>query len=245
LNFLFIQGDGNPKFSVRDVGQMYLWELPFLVLGVFFLFRKREHSWYILPLWLAVGIIPAATAQETPHALRTEVTLPTFQILAAYGIVSSLQVIKKYQKIFIGIVSAAAVFCTVYYLHTYYVHYPVEFSGEWQYGYKDSINFVKSVANNYDHIYVQDVLGRPYIYYLFYLHIPLQEFRQTAIVKRDNFGFVDVSGFSKYSFVTNLTPLAGKALYISSAKEPVPASAKLLKTFYLLNGKPTLQAFEM
>ena len=28
-NFLFIRGDGNPKFSTQTVGEMFLWDLPF------------------------------------------------------------------------------------------------------------------------------------------------------------------------------------------------------------------------
>ena len=77
--FLFIKGDGNPKFSTQTVGQMYLWDIPFFVIGILFLFKKKIGYWWIIPLWLMVGIVPAATARETPHALRIETTLPTFQ----------------------------------------------------------------------------------------------------------------------------------------------------------------------
>jgi|SRR5579885_1221863 len=243
LNFLFIHGDGNPKFSTQDVGEMYIWELPFLILGAFFLFRYCEGRWYIIPLWLLIGIIPAATARETPHALRIETTLPTFQILVAYGLVTSWLLLKRYKTIFIGTTSAAMVICLIYFLHGYYAHYPAEFSGEWQYGYKDSIAYVQSVQDNYDHIVMTNGLGRPYIYYLFYLKIPPQEFRQTAVIHRDTFGFVDVEGFSKYLFPTGIQPVPGKTLYILQPGDKVPTGTKLLKTFYLLNGKPSLEAY--
>ncbi len=42
--FLFIKGDGNPKFSTQDVGQMYLWDLPFFIAGIISLFKKREGA---------------------------------------------------------------------------------------------------------------------------------------------------------------------------------------------------------
>src|SRR5258706_8007267 len=51
-DFLFIKGDGNPKFSTQDVGEMYLWDLPFFVAGIIFLFRKKEGYWWIIPLCL-------------------------------------------------------------------------------------------------------------------------------------------------------------------------------------------------
>jgi 4-amino-4-deoxy-L-arabinose transferase-like glycosyltransferase len=244
INFLFIKGDGNIKFSTQDVGQMYLWELPFLIIGTLLLIRRKEGNWFIIPIWLLIGIIPAATARETPHALRIETTLPTFQILVSYAIVNAAFSLKKYRKHFIGTVSIVAAAAFTYFLHVYFVQYPWEFSGEWQYGYKDSINYVKSVENQYDHIAVTNSLGRPYIYYLFYLKIPPKEFRESAKIKRDPFGFVTVEGFTKYSF-TNKTIInnSGKTLYVISASEQIPASAKKLKTFYKLDGTPVLYAF--
>ena len=40
-SFLFIHGDGNPKFATGDVGELFIWDLPFLVVGILFLFRKN------------------------------------------------------------------------------------------------------------------------------------------------------------------------------------------------------------
>lgn len=64
-SFLFVKGDGNPKFSTQDVGQLYLWELSFLVIGAFFLFREKTGFWWIIPVWLLIGIIPAASARDS------------------------------------------------------------------------------------------------------------------------------------------------------------------------------------
>ncbi len=247
FNFLFIQGDGNPKFSTRDIGQMYLWELPFLLVGVLMLFRLREKNWFIIPIWLILGIIPAATARETPHALRIETTLPTFQILVAYGIINAFTLIKKYRRIFAGLLSLVVGLFFIYFLHVYFIQYPWEFSGDWQYGYKDSIAYVKSVQDDYDHVVITDSLGRPYIYYLFYLNVAPSEFRKTAAVKHDAFGFVDVESFSKYRFpkVTQVALNTRKTLYIISANENLPSGVKPLKIFNKLDGTPILKAFTL
>ncbi len=247
FNFLFIQGDGNPKFSTRDIGQMYLWELPFLLVGVLMLFRLREKNWFIIPIWLVLGIIPAATARETPHALRIETTLPTFQILVAYGIVNAFTFIKRYRQIFAGLLSLVVGLSIIYFLHVYFIQYPWEFSGDWQYGYKDSIAYVKSVQNDYDHVVITDSLGRPYIYYLFFLKVPPSEFRKSAIVKRDAFGFVAIDGFSKYRFTKKLQIASdkGRTLYITSSEENLPSGIKPLKIFNKLDGMPILKAFTL
>ena len=244
-SFLFIKGDGNPKFSTQDVGQMYIWDIIFFVGGVLLLIRKREGNWWIVPLWLLIGIIPAATARETPHALRIETTLPMFQIIVAYGFVQLIDKIKKYKKFIVYCLLFILSVNFVYFYHNYFYHYPLEFSGEWQYGYKQSIDYVKSVKNNYDYIQVANALGRPYIYYLFYTKTDPELFRQTINVQRDAFGFVTVCGFGKYLFPKDYNYSLSKnkkILYINTPYN-LPKNIKILKTFYLLNGQPALVAY--
>lgn len=247
FHFLFISGDGNPKFSIQDVGQMYIWELPFLLLGILLLFRFHEGRWYLIPLWLLLGIIPAATARETPHALRIETTLPTFQILVAYGVVQSYALLTKYKQIFIVVISLVVGVNLLYFLHSYYYTYPREFSSEWQYGYKSAISYVNQTQSSYDQVVVTTALGRPYIYFLYYLQIPPSYFRQHAVVKRDTFGFVNVTEVGKYIFTGDINAVNNKSktLSIWGANEKVPASWKLLKTFYLPNDKPILKAYSI
>lgn len=255
-SFLFIKGDGNPKFSTQDVGQLYLFEIPFLIVGILFLFRKREGNWFVIPLWLFIGIVPAATARETPHALRIETTLPTFQILVAYGLVIFLRTIAnfkykitkiKIKYLIFTLCFLFFIFNFLYYVHGYYAHYPREYSGEWQYGYKESIEYVKSVQDKYDQILVTTALGRPYVYYAFFTKTDPETFRKTAIVKRDAFGFVAVSGFLKYRFADNLSSIKAKTkktLYVDMPGRVHP-KGDILKKFYLLNGEVALVAYRL
>src|SRR5258708_563784 len=125
-------------------------------------------------------------------------------------------------------------FSIVYFLHSYYIHYPREFSSEWQYGYKDAIAYVGQVQDRYDRVVMTTQLGRPYIYYLFYLRIPPSVFRSVSDVSRDSYGFVTVKRVGKYTFSdnTNSLPDLGKTLFIVSAGEQIPANALNVKTFY-------------
>ncbi len=244
-NFLFITGDGNPKFSIQSVGQMYLWDIPFVVIGILFLLRKKEGNWWLVPLWLLIGIIPAATAEQTPHALRIEASLPMFQVISAYGLIVFLSTIKRFRNLIAAVLIALLVINLAYFCHDYFAHYPAEFSGEWQYGYKQSIAYVSSVENNYANIQVTTALGRPYIYYLFYTKVNPAYFRQTAKIQRDAFGFVTVESFGKYSFPASFDYTLSKkekVLYIGSAGS-TPKGAKILKTLDLLNGQPILVAY--
>lgn len=245
--FLFIKGDGNPKFSIQTVGQMYWWDIPFFIGGILFLIRKKEGYWHVIPLWLILSIIPAATARETPHALRVENALPTFQIITAYGCVLVLNKIKKFKRLILSIIFFALFLNFSYFYHDYFVHYARIFSGEWQYGYKDSIKYVDNVGKNYDQIDVTEDLGRPYIYYLYYLKIDPNYFRKNSDIKRDAFGFVNVKGFGKYRFAMNLSEINNRnknVLYVDAVKN-VSENITALKTFYLLNGTPTLKAYTL
>lgn len=242
-NFLFGKGDGNPKFSIQEVGHLYLWDFPFLVMGTLLIFKRKEGSWKILPLWLVIGIIPAATARETPHALRIEAVLPTFQVLIAYGFVNFIDNFKTKKSL---ILRASYVFLFInflYFVHSLFIHYPKEFSGEWQYGYKESVKFVRSVATNYSQINITDQLGRPYIYYLFYTKEDPRTFRKEAKVSRDVFGFVTVENYKKFNFVKDPNIVAGINVLNINLPNKVPVGARVLKTFYLLNGKEALVAY--
>ncbi|MEK7060895.1 MAG: glycosyltransferase family 39 protein [Patescibacteria group bacterium] len=243
-SFLFIKGDGNPKFSTQDVGLLYLFDLPFLLIGTIFLFKKKEGKWYLLPLWLILGMIPAATARETPHALRIETTIPTFQILSAYGFVLFLNKFSKKKYLIV----LALLFLTInltYFLHGYLAHYAKEFSGEWQYGYRESIDYVEENKANYSQINITQELGRPYIYYLFYSKYDPRKYREMSTVKRDAFGFVTVEGFDKYKFAKDVNVIKSKdALYINIPAN-VPQNAQIKETFYLLNSNPSLVAYTL
>lgn len=253
-SFLFIKGDGNPKFSTQDVGQMYLWDSAFFIIGILVLFRLRQGNWWVIPIWIVVGIIPAATARETPHGLRIETIIPTFQILTAYGflyVINKLSTI-NYKLLIIPIRSFIfplffffLIFNSLYYLHGYYAHYPYEYSGEWQYGYKESIHHVRSNEKEYKNIYITTALGRPYIYYLFYTNTPPAVFREKAIVTRDVFGFVSVDSFGKYNFSKDIkkTSNSQEALFIDTPSN-IPSNATILKEFKLLNGQIVLVAYK-
>ena len=65
-SFLFIKGDGNPKFSVQDVGQMYLWEIPFFIAGIFLLIRKKEGGWWLVFYWL--DFLHLSIFSKQPHS---------------------------------------------------------------------------------------------------------------------------------------------------------------------------------
>lgn len=243
LNFLFLEGDGNPKFSVQSVGQMYLWDLLFFFLGLGYLFKIRDKNAWFLPVWILLGIIPAATARETPHALRIETTLPAFQIIVAYGFVNVLQEIKRIQlrNIIASVLFILLGINIFFFLHDYSAHYTKRFSSDWQYGFSDAMKYVYQHSQNYKNVYISESIGRPYIYFLFYNNYSPNGFRKNALIERDSFGFVHVKQIGKYHFLSVL-PQEIDSMYVISPtpsedyRKMLPNGAKILQTIHRPDG---------
>lgn len=241
--FLFVTGDGNPKFSIQDVGQLYMIEAPFLVIGILSLFSQYPAVSWLLLYWLVAAIVPAAAARETPHALRILNSLPTWHIFVAFGIFKSIQYIKK--NWFIVFIVFLYSFSIIYYLHTYYRHYPIEYSSEWQYGYREALARVAPIESKYDRVVITDSIGRPYMYTLFYTKTHPNDLFRTVHAYVDAAGFYHVDGFLKYSFGGKLPDiLDSRTLYVWDAGA-VPKSAHVIDTIRLLNGIPVLTIFDI
>lgn len=251
-SFLFIQGDGNPKFSTRVVGQLYIVEAPLLAIGILSMFALYPQVAWILLFWIILAIVPAATARETPHALRILNSLPAWQIYIAFGIVTLLGTKTKIhthttliRNSIIVILVCIYGFSVGYYLHNYYSHYATKYSGEWQYGYREAIQAAQAIDGNYDTIYLTSSIGRPYMYTLFYTRYDPVAFMRTKDASFDAAGFYHVNGFGKYRFVDSM-PVGGiqkKTLYITDPGW-VPGDARILKTITLLDGTGRLILFD-
>jgi 4-amino-4-deoxy-L-arabinose transferase-like glycosyltransferase len=248
-DYLFIKGDGNPKFSIQDVGQLYTIEAPFLAIGILWMLVMYPSIALFLLYWMVMAIVPAAVARETPHALRTLNSLPTWQIFTAFGILTFVAWINSRMKTivyftFYFLLFTFYLFNVVYYLHNYYRHYPIEYSGEWQYGYKQALEFIAPIEKNYDTIYMSESIGRPYMYTLFYNKTDPKELFQTKDASFDAAGFYHVYGFGKFRFVQDMpTSCSGRCLYIATPGTEMKKN-KLLHTVYLLNGNPVLTIYE-
>jgi 4-amino-4-deoxy-L-arabinose transferase-like glycosyltransferase len=244
--YLFISGDGNPKFSIRDTGQLLIISAPFIALGGVALFAQIPAVAWLFVWWMIVSVAPAAVARETPHALRTENILPIWMMITGFGVVTFLQQawLKKKKQLVALILIVLLAINFGYFWHNLMTHYPKEYSGEWQYGYKDAILLAKRLEKEYDTIVLTESIGRPYIYALLYLQYKPQDFWKSADASFDAAGFYNVYGFGKFRFTREgVSSYSGKVLYILPPKD-VPQDAHIVETIRLLNGNPILVAFD-
>lgn len=243
--FLFTRGDENPRFSTREVGQLYIADLPLILFGLYFLISKK-HRYRLLVLgWLLVSPLGPAMARETPHALRMIHILPTYQLIAAFGLYNFYQIFRL-KKLLIAISVILIAGNLLYFLHMYYLHWPQNYSGEWQYGYKEAVLITKEKYNEVDHVVVTKSLGRPYIYFLFYMQFDPRQFWQNSNVEKDQFRFINVNGFDKFIFTEDHQTMSmnGKTLYISKPGQ-LPQNAQKLKTINKLDNSPVFDIGEV
>jgi len=243
-DYLFFTGDINPRFSLRDSGELYLWELPLLFIGAYFLIRYKKRESAFLFTWFLLAPIAAATARETPHALRSETYIPTYEIIAAFGAVACLSFTENVQAIYkrtmyvvVGFIILATVVTTI---HNYFSHFPRLYSYDWQYGYKEAVMYTKQVQNKYDIIAFTQTYGRPYIYVLFYGNITPEQYWTQGNVSRDVFGFYNVAGVGKYQFrdiLIQSTDIGKRVLYVGDPKQ-IPSSLHIVKTINFLDNTP-------
>lgn len=228
-SFLFSRGDVNPRLSVQEVGELFYIDLPLLLAGIYFLIFYRQKYRFLIIGWLLISPLGPATARETPHALRMIHILPTFQIIAAYGAFNLYKVI-SYKKTFISIITLSILVNFLFYAHIYYKHWPVNYSGAWQYGYKQLVHEIKPLYDKSDRIIVSNYLGRAYINFLFHMPIEPKYYWETKNSYKDNFAFYHVDGFGKFRFVDSLdsVDIRGRTI-VAMPPGSTPSGFKVIK----------------
>lgn len=245
--WLFISGD-IARHHAPSMGLLYLWEIPFLLVGfyqlVFGSFSKRTKLFIIA--WILITPIPASITSGVPHAVRTLNFLPTFQIIGALGIVASFvylfsfknKILKSLIILGIGIYVFIMLLNISYYLNQYFVQQNKLVSSEWQYGYKEAIEEVSKIQNKYSKIVVsnQPHLDQSYMFFLFYLNYPPQSYQEDA--KNASGGFRENHKFGKYEFrpIVWDQETKDKSILFIGRPQDFPESVNPLKTIKFLNG---------
>lgn len=185
-NWLFIEGD-LPRHHAPNMGLLYIWDFPFLLLGLYFLvFSKFSIRTKIFIFsWFFLAPIPASVTNDVPHAVRTLNFLPTYQIFIALGLYSAYNWVniaiktKVFRYTVLFLVILAGLFNFGYYLNQYFSQQNYYFSKDWQYGYMDAVSYVSTQKDNYQKIVVSNEvpLDQSYIFFLFYLKYPPRDYQ--------------------------------------------------------------------
>lgn len=204
--FLFISGAPHRQHHVQNMGELYLFQAPFLVIGIIGLFKTKQRFTKLLFSWLLLAFIPVSvTGDSIPHALRTLIAAPFYQLVSAFGFFITINFVRRY-----SIRTKVVLLCTLliivlisvgYYLNQYYNVYPRNYSRDWQYGYKQAVTYIKNNQDKYDEIVFTRHYGEPHMFMLFFLGFDPGRYQTDPNLNRfETFDWVRVLRFDKYYF---------------------------------------------
>ncbi len=240
--FLFLSGDAIERNKVPETGQMYLFDILFLTVGLIYICKNLDKGWKLILWWLIVAPSAAALTFQAPHALRAENMIIPLVIISAYGLVNLTGLLRQRNfTIGIWLVIIFVVWQFGRYEHMYWVHMSKEYPYSSQYGVKELVSYVLENKDKYKNIVVTDRYDQPYVLFLFYSKFdPLTFQNAHELTPKDQFGFSTVRSFDSYRFVSfgkwdEVRANFPNSLIIGTPGE-IPKEANIIKRIYGTNG---------
>lgn len=215
FSFTFLFAEGSPDTTYANLpgrGLIYLWQLPLLLAAAYFVYKRQEKRTPALLLWLFLAGLPAALSKESLHANRASTFLPLWSILSAYGAFFAW---KRLAKRFSGLTQKAVklgsfvvVFVSlVFFLEHYFFHAPFKFAQGLSYGYRELIEYLEGLEDDYDKIVMTKRFSEPQIFVAFYKKMDPSRYQAASqeylLYEKEDRVFLDQLGtyrLGKYEF---------------------------------------------
>jgi 4-amino-4-deoxy-L-arabinose transferase-like glycosyltransferase len=216
-DFLFTDAGLPDRYRVPGMGLLYLFELPFLLMGVWSVLNLNKKLAIFLFGWiLLVPVGSALTFDDIPNLQRTLVVFPALSIVVALGLVWLVGILKqKIKKDYVlklayCLLLIVGLYNFAYYMHQYYVIQIVHRPWYRQEGYQKLVAGLDSYGKDYNKIVVTNAEVNPTIFLLFYnQYDPLSIQKVIAADKGIDYG--DIS-FSKYQITNEQCPVREETL---------------------------------
>ena len=240
--FLFLSGDAIQRNKVPETGQLYLFEILTIAIGLIMLIKNLDKSAKVIFLWLIVAPVASALTFQSPHALRAHnmvIPLVIISVIGLQKIFNWLSARKRYGQAFVGGLIIVIAWFFARYIHMYWIHMAKEYPFSSQYGLKELVSYVKENQDKYQKIWITDKYDQPYVLFLFYLKYPPQDFQNNHVLTaRDKFGFSTVRDFDKFHFEAvkfdKIRPENPNSLIVGAVEE-IPQEANIVKEIYGTN----------
>lgn len=256
--FLFSEGDINFRQGIHEMGQIYYFEAILIILGMFILVRENWKKSTLIFGWLILSPVPASlTFGGGFHATRLFIMFLPLVILSGIGgnwLIENRKSIAG--KVLFAIVGIVLIFNVVFYLYRYHIHYGPESWRWWHVGFKEAMQYIGSVDEDYQIAGFNNTYEPSLIRFLFWNKIEPAKFHSQY---RGTLTGVEVfpgyNGFKfddKYFFGSSTKPIQEilpiGTIYMVSARDEVPgdwdwsknppSGLKTLKTIRNPQNKP-------
>ena len=188
--------DGLPWNSIKGYGLVYIFSLPFTILGIACEFSKENKENNIFNLWFVISCIMLLIVETNIN--RDNIIMFPIIYYSVIGIATSIK-FKDYFKYVILIVY------TVYYIMFEIAYFKTNWSdySTFSTGIEEVINYVES-ERKVEKIYFPYNIKEPYIYVLFYGEINPNEYISTIKKKNVNGIFENIKAFGRYEFYNSI-----------------------------------------
>ena len=239
-DYLFMKGGLPYLLNVPASGLVFLIEFPFILIGMYFLIRKKETITLIPIIWLLLAPISAAlTVDDIPNVRRSLLMFPAIELIAAYGLFMFLNKYSGIKKnVFIAVVALLFFYNSSYFLHQYFIHAPIHKTWYRDYGFKQMFNEVNAPNEYSDKIIITKGTGGVFPLILFY-----NKYDPTTYQMGESHGDAAYTGFGKYFFAPqdcpsanrdNRFPTGKKLIFVDRGDCPDDKRIAQKKTKYIL-----------
>lgn len=256
--FLFAYGDPIFRHHIQEMGMLYFIQALLLIIGVGYLIKSddKKIAWLIFG-WLLLSPIPSAMTQGGGnHATRLFLMVPPLMLLTGIGFERVIGFRWKGRYLAILAVSGLLLVQTVFYLHRYYLHYPIESWRWWHVGFKEAMTEVASQQEQYQTVIINNSYEPSLIRYLYFTGYDPAVFQQqfegdkslTNVVSGIDgfklgqklvFGQINDEGKKRGGLKDLVKP---GVLYLASARDDTEDQRmedfKIIKTIYNPLGQP-------
>lgn len=209
-DFLFTENSLPDRYRIPQMGLLYIFELPLMILGLLYLLKdvkKKKIALFFIGWILFAPIGSSLTFDDVPNLQRTLIIFPALSIISALGLFYFISLINKtkYFNSIILVLSLIFLYSVSFYFHQYYVNGIVHRPWYRDEGYKSLVEKVNSLSSNYKKAVITNRETAPTIFFLFFGKYDPYRFQTET---KGQFGSQsDSVNFNKYVFTDKECPL--------------------------------------
>lgn len=212
---LITQNDGLPWNAIEGYGIIYLFSLPFTVIGIISEFKNKEKYSYVLKAWSLSSFLMLFICN--PNINRCNILMIPIIYYTIMGICEVIKEVKCVKVIILLLYITSFIGFRVTYFNTEWNEYYTFASGiEEVVEHVESLEYVEKIYFPYN-------IKEPYIYVLFYSKTNPQIYVDTVQKKNEKGTFENIKSFGKYEFYEGKIDIAEdyKNIYIIPNKAQV------------------------